>query len=479
MKIKNEAMLITYPDSLGNNLKDLEYVLDTHLKGVVGGVHILPFFPSSGDRGFSPMDYTKVDERFGGWDDIKRISEKFYMMYEFMLNHISAQSPYYLDFLEKKEASPYKDYFIRYNDYWPENRPTDADIDLIYKRKPKAPYVDAHFKDGTTEKVWCTFSEEQIDLNVKTEATRQFIKDTLSFLADKGASIIRLDAFAYAIKELDTNCFFVEPEIWEMLEYAVEILKPYDVTVLPEIHEHYTIQQKIAEKGFPVYDFALPMLVLHALYSGKADKLLHWLDICPRDQFTTLDTHDGIGVVDVKDLMTQAEVDFTVESLYEKGANLKRIYSSEAYNNLDIYQINCTYYSALGNNDAAYLLARAIQCFTPGIPQIYYVGLLAGENDLELLENSKEGRNINRHYYGLDEIAQEIERPVVKDLFRLLAFRNTAKAFDGDLEITNINEGAFTLTWSTAEEAASLTVDLPTNTFSILHRTEAGEKQIF
>ncbi|MFY9901441.1 MAG: sucrose phosphorylase [Trichococcus sp.] len=479
MKIKNEAMLITYPDSLGNNLKDLEHVLDTHLKGVVGGVHILPFFPSSGDRGFSPMDYTKVDERFGGWDDIKRISEKFYMMYEFMLNHISAQSPYYLDFLEKKEASPYKDYFIRYNDYWPENRPTDADIDLIYKRKPKAPYVDAHFKDGTTEKVWCTFSEEQIDLNVKTEATRQFIKDTLSFLADKGASIIRLDAFAYAIKELDTNCFFVEPEIWEMLEYAVEILKPYDVTVLPEIHEHYTIQQKIAEKGFPVYDFALPMLVLHALYSGKADKLLHWLDICPRDQFTTLDTHDGIGVVDVKDLMTQAEVDFTVESLYEKGANLKRIYSSEAYNNLDIYQINCTYYSALGNNDAAYLLARAIQCFTPGIPQIYYVGLLAGENDLELLENSKEGRNINRHYYGLDEIAQEIERPVVKDLFRLLAFRNTAKAFDGDLEITNINEGAFTLTWSTAEEAASLTVDLPTNTFSILHRTEAGEKQIF
>ena len=479
MKIKNEAMLITYPDSLGNNLKDLEHVLDTHLKGVVGGVHILPFFPSSGDRGFSPMDYTKVDERFGGWDDIKRISEKFYMMYEFMLNHISAQSPYYLDFLEKKEASPYKDYFIRYNDYWPENRPTEADIDLIYKRKPKAPFVDAHFKDGTTEKVWCTFSEEQIDLNVKTEATRQFIKDTLSFLADKGASIIRLDAFAYAIKELDTNCFFVEPEIWEMLEYAVEILKPYDVTVLPEIHEHYTIQQKIAEKGFPVYDFALPMLVLHALYSGKADKLLHWLDICPRDQFTTLDTHDGIGVVDVKDLMTQAEVDFTVESLYEKGANLKRIYSSEAYNNLDIYQINCTYYSALGNNDAAYLLARAIQCFTPGIPQIYYVGLLAGENDLELLENSKEGRNINRHYYGLDEIAQEIERPVVKDLFRLLAFRNTAKAFDGDLEITNINEGAFTLTWSTAEEAASLTVDLPTNTFSILHRTEAGEKQIF
>ena len=133
----------------------------------------------------------------------------------------------------------------------------------------------------------------------------------------------------------------------------------------------------------------------------------------------------------------------------------------------------------MGNNDAAYLLARAIQCFTPGIPQIYYVGLLAGENDLELLENSKEGRNINRHYYSLDEINQEIERPVVKDLFRLLAFRNTAKAFDGDLKITMIDEGAFTLTWATAEESASLTVDLPTNKFSILHRTAAGDEQIF
>ncbi|CZQ85311.1 sucrose phosphorylase gfta [Trichococcus palustris] len=479
MEIKNEAMLITYPDSLGKNLKDLEYVLDHHLKGVVGGVHILPFFPSSGDRGFSPMDYTKVDESFGGWEDIKRISEKYYMMYEFMLNHISAKSPYYLDFLEKKEDSPYKDYFIRYNEYWPENRPTEADIDLIYKRKPKAPFEDAHFKDGTVEKVWCTFSEEQIDLNVATEATRAFIKDTLTFLADKGASVIRLDAFAYAVKRLDTNCFFVEPDIWEMLEYAADILRPYQVTVLPEIHEHYTIQQKIAEKGYPVYDFALPMLVLHALYSGKAEKLLHWLDICPRNQFTTLDTHDGIGVVDVKDLLTQEEVDFAVQSLYEKGANLKRIYSSEAYNNLDIYQINCTYYSALGNNDDAYLLARAIQCFTPGIPQIYYVGLFAGENDLELLENSKEGRNINRHYYSLDEIKQETERAVVKDLFRLLAFRNTAKAFDGELETTDTGEGTFTLTWKTAEETALLTVDLPKKTFAIVHSTADGEKLIF
>ncbi len=147
------------------------------------------------------------------------------------------------------------------------------------------------------------------------------------------------------------------------------------------------------------------MLVLHALYSGHVNRLVHWMEICPRKQFTTLDTHDGIGVVDVKDLLTDEETEETREALC-KGANVKKIYSTEAYNNLDIYQINCTYYSALGNNDQAYLLARVLQCFAPGIPQIYYVGLLAGENDIELLESSKEGRNINRHYYDLEEIEQ-------------------------------------------------------------------------
>jgi sucrose phosphorylase len=113
---------------------------------------------------------------------------------------------------------------------------------------------------------------------------------------------------------------------------------------------------------------------------------------------------DGIGVVDAKDILTDEETSYTSEELYKVGANVKKIFSSEAYNNLDIYQINSTYYSALGDNDDAYLLARAFQVFAPGIPQVYYVGLLAGQNDLDLLESSKEGRNINRHYYEVDEV---------------------------------------------------------------------------
>ncbi|CEY57455.1 glycosidase [Streptococcus pseudopneumoniae] len=114
-------------------------------------------------------------------------------------------------------------------------------------------------------------------------------------------------------------------------------------------------------------------------------------------------------MVDVKDLLTDEETEVTREALYAQGANVK----TEDYNNLDIYKINCTYYSVLGNDGQAYLLARVLQCFAQGIPQIYYVGLLAGENDIELLESTKEGRNINRHYYDLEEIEREVQRPVV------------------------------------------------------------------
>ena len=466
--MKNQVMLITYADSLGKNLSELNDILEHDLKDVVGGVHILPFYPSSGDRGFAPMDYTKVDEVFGDWDDIAKIQKNRDVMMDFMVNHISRKSPYFQDFLKNKENSPYKKLFIRYKEFWPKGEPTQADIDLIYKRKPRAPYTMAKFADETEEKVWCTFDEEQIDLDVTTEVTRQFIKEQLSFLAEHGASIIRLDAFAYANKKIGTNCFFVEPEIWRLLEYCEDVLKPYDVTVLPEIHEHYTIQEKIAEQDYYVYDFALPMLVLHALYSGQNERLIHWLNICPRHQFTTLDTHDGIGVVDVKDLLTPQEIEDTREALYAQGANVKKIYSTEAYNNLDIYQINCTYYSALGNNDAAYLLARAIQCFAPGIPQVYYVGLLAGENDIDLLEETKEGRNINRHYYSRDEVATEVERPVVKIMFDLFKFRNRSAAFSGEFEVKRETSSRFSMEWTNQDVMAKLSIDLESHKFGII-----------
>ncbi len=480
MRLENKAMIITYADSMGKDLKDLKKVMDTFFHRAIRGIHILPFFPSSADRGFAPMTYLEVSPEFGTWQDIDVLADDYYLVYDYMINHISRSSAYLKNFLEKKEDSRYKDLFIRYKDFWPGGDASQEDIDLIYKRKPRAPYIDVEFRDGSREKLWCTFDEEQIDLNVKSDTTKQFNKENLEFLAGHGASVIRLDAFAYATKKAGTSCFFIEPDVWEILEECQEVLRKNNVIILPEIHEHYSIQIKLAEKGYWVYDFALPMLVLYSLYSGKKHRLVQWLKICPRKQFTTLDTHDGIGIVDVRDLLTDEETEFTKEYLFANGANVKKVYNTAAYNNLDIYQLNCTYYSALGDNDKAYLLARAIQVFTPGIPQIYYVGLLAGKNDLVLLEATKTGRNINRHYYSMEEIEREVQRDVVQKLVHLLEFRNSYDVFDGTMTVEEGGmENMLTVIWQKGDRKAVLRADLKTCNFTITYvDTETQEEYI-
>ncbi len=281
------------------------------------------------------------------------------------------------------------------------------------------------------------------------------------------AKFIRLDAFAYTTIKIGTNCFFLEPDIWELLEWLNNFSKAFNTEIIPEVHEHYSYQLKIAEKGYWAYDFALPMLVLHTLYHHTNQKLINWLNICPHKQFTTLDTHDGIGVVDVADLLTPEEIDRTIAGLYEKGSNVKQIYSGPDYQNLDIYQVNCTYYSALECNDDSYLAARTIQFFTPGIPQVYYVGLLAGENDIELVEQTKLGRNINRHNYSLEEIQKEFQRPVVQRLLRLMEFRNSYPAFDGEFQVEDSPEDRLVLTWKYQKYHTTAEIDLNNYTVTI------------
>jgi len=264
-----------------------------------------------------------------------------------------------------------------------------------------------------------------------------------------------------------------EPEVWEILDWIADICEPYGVQLLAEVHEHYTIQLSLSEhnkRKFWVYDFALPMLMLQGLYDSSVHNLHRWLQVCPHNQLTTLDTHDGIGVVDVKDLMTQVESDTTSTNLYAHGANVKRVYSSADYNNLDIYQINCTYYSALGNRDSWYLLARAVQLFTPGIPQVYYVGLLCGENDIALVERSKVGRDINRHNYTLNEVEHELVRPVVRKLFALCRFRNSYQAFNGDFHLDKFQpekNQLLRMTWRYGTWYACLEANFETKVFQI------------
>jgi hypothetical protein len=158
--------------------------------------------------------------------------------------------------------------------------------------------------------------------------------------------------------------------------------------------------------------------------------------------------------------LTPEEIERTLSGLDEKGSNTRKLYSGPEYQNLDIYQVNCTYYSALESNDDSYIAARTIQFFAPGLPQVYYVGLLAGENDIELVERTKNGRDINRHNYSLDEIKEEIQKPVVQRLLNLMEFRNSYPAFNGQFVIDEAPDDQLKLSWSQAPYHTSASIDL-------------------
>lgn len=460
MGLQNKVQLITYPDSLGGNLIELHYVLRKYFRNAIGGVHILPFYPSSADRGFAPLTYDTVDPAFGTWEDLELIGRDFDLMIDFMVNHISRQSVYFQDYVEKGNMSEYADMFLSFKKFSPDGEINAEDLAKVYTRKPRPPYTIIERADGSREKTWCTFDYEQIDLDYNSAKTREVMRNFLIRLARGSAKLIRLDAFAYTTVKIGTNCFFLEPDVWELLDWLKDYAGAFDTEVLPEVHENHTYQLKLAEKGYWAYDFALPLLVLHSLYHHTNRRLVDWLKICPRKQVTTLDTHDGLGVVDVQDLMSPQEIERTINGLHEKGSNIKKTYSGPEYQNLDIYQVNCTYYSALECNDDSYLSGRTIQFFAPGIPQVYYVGLLAGENDIELVERTQVGRNINRHNYTLEEIDVAVKKPVVQRLLQLMKFRNSHPAFNGRFTIEPSPEDKVVLSWIDGVHQATALVDL-------------------
>ncbi len=482
LAVRNQAQLITYPDSLGGDLSALYGTLTGPLAGLFGGVHILPFYPSSGDRGFAPITYREVAPQFGTWDDIRRIGAEFDVAADLMVNHISRRSTYFQDFARRGRASEYADLFITLDKVWPDGNPPASDVARIALRRPEHPFTDVTIEEtGAVERIWATFGGrdwvEQIDLDVNSPKTRALLQAELRHLRAQNIRIVRLDAVGYVIKKAGTSCFFVEPEIYAFFDWLRAYADEIGLTLLPEVHAPFVTQRALADHGYPVYDFILPFLTLHTLFNRSSRKLCDYLRICPRQQFTTLDCHDGIPVQpDLDGLFTSEEARPVVEQLLARGANLTRLMTPPAaHPDFDAHQVNITYYSALNADDDAYVIARAIQLFAPGIPQIYYVGLLAGENDYAAVAETGERRAINRHNYTLDEIEAAVQRPVVQRLFRLIRFRNTYPAFNGAFSVLDTSGHALGLRWDHGDATCTLHVDLNTQTAHIAYRNEQGE----
>jgi sucrose 6(F)-phosphate phosphorylase len=483
--VKHRVQLITYADSLGGDLRALDFVLNRHFAGLFGGIHLLPFFPSSGDRGFAPIDYTQVDPAFGGWEDVRRIGERYDVLADLMVNHISRQSVQFQDFAKRGYNSPYADLFITLDKVWPDGEPPAEDVRKIFLRRPEHPFTDVRVEEtGEVIRIWATFGRqeapEQIDLDIHSPLTRELLQRLLRHLRDQCISIVRLDAVGYLTKKPGTNCFFVEPDIYAAMDWLREVADDLGLTLLPEVHAHYSLQHRLADHGYWVYDFVLPLLVLHTLFSGSSRKLRSYLRECPRRQFTTLDCHDGIPVQpDLDDILTAQESKAVVARLMERGANLNRLLGRELREEgFDAHQVNITYYSAAGDDDA-YIAARALQFFAPGIPQVYYVGLLAGENDTEAVERTGELRAINRHDYTLPEIEEAVRRPVVQRLFRLIHFRNEHPAFGGDLIVEETPDDQVRLRRQQEDAVCTLDLDLTTHHAKITYTDESGGWQQF
>jgi sucrose phosphorylase len=475
--MRNQAQLIAYVDRFsGGGFQEFQSLLQGPLKGAFGGVHLLPFFyPIDGaDAGFDPIDHTRVDPRLGAWDDLRALGEHVEIMADLIVNHISSRSPQFVDYDERGDASLYAGMFLTYATVFGEGA-AEKDLLQLYRPRPGLPFTKFELKHGEQRLLWTTFTGEQIDIDIHHRAGKRYLESILKQFHAAGIRAIRLDAVGYAIKKAGTSCFMI-PETFEFISQLTAQAHTLGIEVLVEIHSHYLEQIEIAKHVDWVYDFALPPLVLHTLYTRNARHLKRWFEIRPRNAVTVLDTHDGIGVLDVgadrkggnlPGLLTPQDINELVETIHQRSRNESRQATGAAANNLDLYQVNCTFYDALGRRDDEYLIARALQLFTPGIPQIYYVGLLAGTNDMNLLRRTGVGRDINRHYYNDEEIHTELRRPVVRSLLDLFRFRNTHAAFAGEFRVMPSPDHEIIIEWLKGSERARLHVDLKSMRFEV------------
>ena len=326
----------------------------------------------------------------------------------------------------------------------------------------------------------------QMDVNANSPLVWEFYEETLSKLNRFGCQILRLDAFAYLHKEIGESNFFNKPGTWNYLERIKSIAEKNNLVLLPEIHAEYGLglHEEVANKGYYIYDFFLPGLVIHALETGTSQALKKWANEIIDKNYKTvnmLGCHDGIPVLDLKGkeinntynkgLLEDSDIEHIMSVIINRGGRVKNLYDASG-NKISYYQVNATFFSALGENEQKLLLARAIQMFMPGIPQVWYLDIFAGKNDYKAADQAGSGghKEINRTTLSMDDVASGLKSEIVKNQLQLIKLRNTLDAFSGKVTIKDSTENALEILWEHNDSFASLSANLKTLKFKITYQ---------
>jgi len=440
-----DAILITYADMLHSEnrspLRLLDDFLERRAEGLFSLVHILPFFPSSSDEGYSVMDYLSVDPRLGSWDDIARIGRRFGLVFDLVLNHASAQGGWFRSSLAGRE--PYCRFFI--------TREAGCDVSKVFRPRTHPLLTAFTRNDGSVVHVWTTFSADQVDLDFsEPEVLIAMTEVALSYIAH-GATMLRLDAIAYVWKEDGTDCLD-RPPVHALLRFFRALFdeiapgaKLLSETNLPRaINDSYFGQ---GDEAHLVYNFPLPPLVLHAFMRGKADHLAAWAAGLPapvrdRAYVNFLSSHDGIGVTPARDILPAEEFEFLVSEARRRGTLVSTRSTPEGE---APYELNSTFLDVLteaGATEAdrirAFLSAHALMVSLAGLPAFWFHSLVGSRNWTEgpVLTSSK--RSIHRERLDKAALERELEdgsslrRRVYDGIAALLGSRSRRPAFDPD-----------------------------------------------
>jgi len=442
---EKDVVLISYGDQVHRDhepsLKTLNEFMNKHLDGIINSLHILPFYPSSSDGGFSVVNYCAVDPRMGSWREIESISSNYRLMVDGVINHISQFSDWFQAYLHGDKY--FEDFFIE----------MDPSVDLSKVVRPRASPLLSEFVDseGKIHHIWTTFSKDQVDLNYKNHRVLRNVLDSLFYYIEKGATLIRLDAIAFIWKEVGTECVHL-PQTHELVQLIREVLHEVapEVIIITETnvphHENVSYFGSGDDEAQMVYNFALPPLLVHSILHGDTKTLTNWAKTLtlPSNKvcfFNFTASHDGVGLRPVKGILSDDEIDYLVTQVQDHGGLVS--FRSEEDGSKTPYELNCSYIDTLTHPDEEdsvrikrMLLSQGTVLAMPGVPGIYFHSLVGSRNYHDGVKHTGINRSINREKFHIDWLENELSEQsnlskIIFDSYkRLISIRINEKAFN-------------------------------------------------